>query len=248
MDGPHHTTPKESTMHLALRSIPRRLTLILTAALLTFAVAAQAAPRVPQVVFPGASLQSYLNSVGESINVLTDQVDAQAWITSVSGNTSFTIMIELAGNAPFNSIGVYNGNDPNGFPTLFQVFPGNAGAGWFAQAHFAFGGLVVTLFDQNAVIQGQTAYGGVNASNFGFYLSGPAGTFYSQDARNAGSEPHMLTYAGTGQNAGDWWEAFEDSPWSEGEVDFDDAVLLMQSVVPTPSAKQSWGAIKRIYR
>lgn len=222
--------------------------LILALGVVTTAAHATAPPlRSPQVVFPGASLQGYLNGVGESINVLTDQVNAQTFITSVSGNAEFTLMIELAGNAPFNHIGVYNGSDPNGFPPLFEVFPPVAAAGWFASAHFAFGQLVVTLFDQNSVIQGQTIYNGVDATNFGFYIQGPTGLKFSQDSRNAG-EPHMLTYAGTGRNAGDWWECFEDTPFHDEAPDFDDAVLLLQSVVPTPNASRSWGSIKRLYR
>jgi len=202
--------------------------------------------RAPQVAFPAAPLQTYLNGVGESINVLTDQVDAQNWITSISGNASFTLMIELAGNAPFNSIGIYNGNDPSPAPTTFQVFPAAASAGWFASAHFSGGNLVVTLFDNNAVIMGQTFHAGVNSANFGFYISGPGGIFYSQDSRNGG-QAHVLTYQGTGQNAGDWWECFEDMPWAALAVDFDDAVLLLQSVVPTDVPPATWGAVKQRY-
>ena len=40
--------------------------------------------------------------------------------------------------------------------------------------------------------------------NFGFYLEGPAGTFYSQDSRNAGGKPQVLAFAGTGPYAGRW--------------------------------------------
>lgn len=213
-----------------------------------FAVPAMAQPlRAPQVPFAAASLQGYLNGVGESIDVLTQQVNAQTFITSVSGNAEFTLMIELAGNAASNHIGVYNGNDPNALPTLFEIFPPVASAGWFASAHFAFGQLVVTLFDENSAIQGQSIYNGVDATNFGFYIQNPAGIRFSQDSRNGG-EAHMLTYAGTGRNAGDWWECFEDAPFAAETPDFDDAVLLLQSVFPTPNAPHSWGSIKRIYR
>jgi len=242
------TLEQEFRMKLAPHVKPASFVSAAAVALLlgSFA-AAQAYPlRAPQVVFPAAPLQGYLNGVGESINVLTDQVDAQNWITSVSGNASFTLMIELAGNAPFNGIGAYNGNDPAPAPALFQIFPAAASAGWFASAHFSAGNLVVTLFDNNSIIMGQTFYAGVNASNFGFYISGPGGTFYSQDYRNGGLA-HVLTYQGTGQNAGDWWECFEDMPWAAQAVDFDDAVLMLQSVVPTAAPTPSWGAVKGRY-
>ena len=48
------------------------------------ATSASAALRVPQVVVNGGSLQGYLNSKGESINVLTDQNAAQTWASTVS--------------------------------------------------------------------------------------------------------------------------------------------------------------------
>src|SRR5262245_27008753 len=91
-------------------------------------------PRVPQVAFNDTTLQAYLNSKGESINVLNDQVDAQVWNASVSGNSTFTLMIELTASAPNNALGVYN--TALAVPPLFNIFPGSASAGWFASAHF----------------------------------------------------------------------------------------------------------------
>jgi len=201
--------------------------------------------RAPQVTVNGGSLQGYLNTNDGGIIVGTDQLDAQVWTSSISGNASFTLMLELAGNAAANNIGIYNSN-AGPTPTLFQVFPGAAAPGWFATAHFAGGNLTVTLFDNNSIIMGQTFYSGVNANGFGFYLDGPGGTFYTQDARNPGGLPQMVTYAGTGQNYGDWWMAFEDLTGSDN--DFDDAVLLLQSVVPTPTGPKTWGAVKALYR
>ena len=203
--------------------------------------------RAPQVPVLGGTLQGYLNGVGESINVLTDQLDAQVWVASVSGNASFTLQIELTGNAPGNNIGVYNAGGPP-VPPLYQVFPGAATAGWFATCHFQGGNMVVTLFDNNSIIQGQAFYAGVNANGFGFYLQGPGGTFYSQDARNPGGIAQILTYAGTGNNFGDWWECFEDTGVGASDRDFDDAVLLLQSVVPTAVEGSTWGKIKSLYR
>ncbi len=209
--------------------------------------AAAFGPRVPQVAFNDTTLQAYLNGVGESINVLGDQVDGQVWTASVSGNATFTLMIELSTNAASNAIGVYNTAAP-GVPPLFNIFPGTASAGWFATAHFGGGNLTVTLFNQLSVIQGQITYAGVDPNSFGFYIVGPGGTFYSQDSRNAGGLPRILTYLGTGQNFGDWWECFEDSAGASAGKDFDDVVLLMQSVVPTPVNSSTWGRLKTLYR
>jgi len=52
--------------------------------------------RNPQVPVNGSELQNYLNGLGESINVFTDQLNAQTYIPSVSGNSAMTLMIELA--------------------------------------------------------------------------------------------------------------------------------------------------------
>jgi hypothetical protein len=221
---------------------------VVVALALAASTAAAFSLRVPQAVINGASLQGYLNGVGESINVYTDQVDAQVWSTSISGNSTFTIMIEYAAFAPSNSVGIYNIDDPNPVPALFQVFPGAASVGWFATAHFGAGGsLVVSLFDNNAVFQGQAAYAGVNRNRFGFYLQGPAGLFFSDDSRNGGN-PQMLTYAGTGINFGTWWECFEDLPWTTGDRDFEDAVLLIESVAATPTQGMTFGRLKKLYR
>jgi len=224
--------------------------LALVATAVTFAVpAAQAAfpLRNPQIVVnPGdGSLQGYFNGVGENINVATDQLDAQTWSTTISGNSTLTLMLEIAGNAWGNAIGIYNGADA--VPTLYEVLPGAATPGWHALAHFGVGGsLVVSLFDQNAVYQGQSAYAGVDKDNFGFYLQGPGGTFYSQDYRNAGNA-HVLTFAGTGVNYGCWWQCFEDLPAGQTDNDFNDAVLFVESVNPVPAGQTSWGRIKSLY-
>lgn len=206
--------------------------------------------RSPQVSIGSGSLQSYLNSVSEAINVTTDQQDVQTWTTTISGNTTLTLMLELAGFAGNNSYGLYNTGDPSATPTLFQVFPGGAAPGWFATAHFGAGGaLIVSLFDENAIYQGQTSYAGINKYAFGFYIQGPGGTFYSQDSRNGGTA-NVLTFAGTGQNFGNWWQCFDDQAYNAGDHDFDDGVIFVESVnpQPVPTRPTTWGNIKSRYR
>lgn len=203
-------------------------------------------PRSPQVALNGASLQAYLNSVGQTINVYTDQFDIPCWSTTVSNNATFTIQLELAGNATGNSVGVYNCGDAA--PALYEIFPGAAQPGWFAVASFNVGGpgnLVVNVFNSSAILVSSTAYSGVNSSNFGFYLQDPdANVYYSQDARNGG-DPQALVYAGTGTSVGQWWLAFEDSPFAASDQDFDDFVMFMESVnKPVPAIQTTWGGVK----
>jgi hypothetical protein len=220
-------------------------------ALIALASSAFAALRFPQVVVNGGSLQGYLNSQGEAINVLTDQENAQRWQSTVSNNNTFTIQIEIAGNAAANTIGLYNA----GFavPPLYQVFPGAATTGWFAVASWRSGPtrVVVNLLDNNAVLQGTTTYlaGPPDRTDFGFYLAGPCNTFYTQDARNPGSIAQALAYKGTGPNLGSWWLAWEDLNGACGsDYDYDDCVLFLESVNPTPVSKTSWGSLKARFR
>lgn len=230
----------------------RMVTVIIGAlALIVLASSAFAALRATQVVVNGGGLQGYLNGVGESINVLTDQEDAQRWLSTVSNNNTFTIQVELAGNAAANTIGLYNAGF--GAPPLYQVFPGAATTQWFAVASWRTlpTRVIVQLFDNNAVFQGSTTYlaGPPDKNDFGFYLQGPCNTFYTQDARNPGGLAQALAYKGTGINSGSWWLAWEDLDTACGsDYDFDDCVLFLESVNPTPVSKASWGSLKARFR
>ena len=135
---------------------------IATASLVVLGIASQASafsPRVPQVPVLGGTLQGYLNSKGETINVLTDQQDAQIWSQSASGNGALTLMVELSADAGVNSFGLYNASNPT--PPLYQVFPAAATAGWFAIMSFRTlpDRVVVNLFDATAALQGNGGVG-----------------------------------------------------------------------------------------
>lgn len=219
-------------------------TILGTLLLIALANTAFAALRVPQVAVLGGGLQGYLNTNDGGINVLTDQNAVQTWATTVSNNTTFSLMIELSGVANANTIGIYNG--AAAVPALYQVFPGGATTGWYATVAFRNSPTraVVNLFDQNAVYVGTSTYLGADRSNFGYYISGPGGTYYSQDYRNPASTAQALTYAGTGVNIGQWWLCFEEQHAPVGDQDYDDAVLFLESVNPTPVSHSTWGALK----
>ncbi len=208
---------------------------------------AHAALRSPQVAFNNAPIGSFFSGLGQTINPATDQQNLQAWTTSVSGNSTFTIMAQNTPGAPLPEIGVYNAADAS--PTLFPVLPSGSLSGWYATVHFGGGGLTVNLFDNNAVFQSFTSYpSGVSQSAFGFYIKTSNGTFYSQDYRNPGGNAQVLTYAGTGNTFGTWWECFEDAAYNSSTSDFDDVILNLQSVNTTPTRSQSWGGVKAGYR
>ncbi len=236
-------------MNKWLRGFALTTASLAVAGVISASTASAAIPlRSPQVVFNYGPLQSYLNIVDLAINVATDQLDAQVWTTGVTGNTDFTLTLKT-GAGVASSIGVYNGNDPNLIPALFQVFPAAAGAGWYAAMHFGSGSLTVSLFDQNNVFQGQVIYAGVNQNDFGFYVQGPGGLWFSQDSRNPPptGHPQVLTYQ-SNDLPGDYWECFEVNPYSPTLSTFNGVVLNLQSVRPTPARGTSWGQIKANYR
>ena len=210
--------------------------------LLFIATSASALPlRAPQVGFNGGPLQGYLNVVDAGINVYTDQLDAQVWSVSITGNSDFTLVLKSPLGAG-NSVGVYNG--PAVVPTLYQVFPPASVPGWYAALHFAGGNLTVSMFDQFSNYLGQTFHIGVNKDDFGFYSKGSCGTWFSQDYRNP--KPQILSYA-SNTLPGDYWLCWS-ACRSDSTSTFDDVVINVQSIRPTPAANTTWGLLKSQYR
>jgi len=219
--------------------------LVATAAL---TVRADAALRVPQVPVLGGTLQAYLTVADGGINVLTDQEDTQAWTKTVSNTTTYTIQLQNSPNAAAHSFWLYNSTEA--VPTLRLILNGTAGVLGFSTATFQAGGnLTVNRFDSIGNFLSSTVYAGVDPNGFAFALSGPNGTFYTQDARNPGGTAQALAYRGTGANLGTWWLCWEESSVATGsDQDFDDLVLLMESVNPTPVSNTSWGQLKARFR
>lgn len=209
---------------------------------------ARAVLRSPQVAVLGGSLQAYLTSVGESINVNTDQDATQTWAHTSSQTTSFTLQLEATPNANANNFGMYDGSAV--VPALDLLIAGAIIPQGFSTGTFLPGNqLKVNRFDDNAVPLGSQTFLGVNPNNFGFYLQTPNGTFYTQDARNPGGKAQALAFQGTGVNAGTWWLCWDDQSVAAGsDQDYDDCVILMESVNPTPVSSTSWGQLKARFR
>ena len=213
---------------------------------------ASAALRHPQVPVLGTVLQSYLTSVGDVIDVNTDQVDIQRFAPSDLAKPTYTVQIELSQKTAGVSVGVYNASDTS--PVLYPLFPSESAPLWFCVASFrtAPARLVVSLFDANATSRGVTTHLGADKNDFAFYLSGPDGVFYTQDVRNPGGNAQWLTFHGTGIRAGNWWLAAEAASIAGGGSDqgFDDAVLFYELPPCFCSEVQraSWSALKSRFR
>ena len=222
--------------------------LVASVASVAFTSSADAALRAPQVAVAGGSLQAYLNSVGESINVLTDQDATQTWSHTSSGTSAFTVMFQSSPNAGIQQFGLYNASAV--IPPLFFLLSGSVGPQGFSTATFKPGNIVtVNRFDAGGNFISTTTYGGVDPTNFGFYLTTQCGTIYTQDARNAGGAARAITFQGTGANAGTWWLCWDEAQCAgPSDQDFDDLVIMMESVNPTPVGKTTWGTLKARFR
>jgi hypothetical protein len=165
-----------------------------------------------------------------------------------TGQSSATILLELAGFADFNSFGLY---DPLNPANRLDVFAGRLGPGSTATLSFdnVAGGTRVTM---NIVGSPNPATSAVFASEaFGFLLSTPEGnTFFSQSELNADAADHSYAYRGGGEwflrggaqgtqfGAHDAILAYEDLV--HGDNDFQDFVVLVRGVEPIPLPAAGW--------
>jgi len=189
-------------------------------------------------VINGSSLQTILNNItndgSSSVDVNTDQVSQDKyWALTASGTSAATMIIEVAGYATSNTFGLYDLANPSNKVTLFS---GVATDGDQAAVSIKASGAVYVNFVNTGVV--------FSSTNFGYFLSGPGGTFYSDDALNPGGLDHMVSYQGEGDivtlpglYSGTWTPneyvlAWEDVAY--GDNDFDDMVVMVESVQPVP--------------
>jgi Domain of unknown function (DUF4114)/PEP-CTERM motif len=186
----------------------------------------------------GGSLQTILNNITDdgssSIDVQADQVALdQYWTLTASGGSVATMIIELAGYADFNAFGVYDAANPSSKVTLFS---GVAASGDQALLSIKSSGAVYVNFANTGVV--------FQSKNFGYFLSGPGGLFYSDGALNSDQLDHMVAFQGQGDavtlpgyNSGTWSPNEYVLGWEDvafGDNDFDDMVVMVESVEPVP--------------
>ena len=185
-----------------------------------------------------------------SVNVQTDQAAPdQLWSLGATGGAMSQIVIEIAGNAYYNSFGVYDATDPTKTVTMFT---GPYGAGAQSLLMIKNDGSVVigdfstwTLYDTGIDFAG---------NQFGFFLQTPTSTWYSQNDLNGDHSDHMVAFAGKGDwvtlpsSAGFWdpneyvlgWEDLANPGW---DYDYNDFVVMVESIhaVPEPGSLALFG-------
>ncbi len=191
---------------------------------------------------------------GPSYNPYTQQVVPSAfWSMGATGASENKIVLEIAGNANNNSFGIFDPSNPSNY---LQLFSGPAGAGWHTTLiNLGNGNYTAAYFNASGNFMGQTsAHFGVT-NLFGYYLSTDNGapTFFSDAKMNQpggntypNGMPHMVAYEGnnkttlkTGNTSGtflsnEWLLAWEDQAFGNSDLDYNDFIVLVESVHPVP--------------
>lgn len=171
-----------------------------------------------------------------SVDVITDQFGRdQRWSLGGTGGAFSQIIIEISAYAPNSRFGIYDVYDTG---TRVELFGGSASAG--SQA-------LLSMDDQGHIYRNFVDTGEVFTDNlFGFYLSTPGGTWYSDINYNSDHADHMLAYEGQndrvklpGSPAGYWLPnefvlAWEDLPQSQWDYDYNDFVVMVESLTGVP--------------
>lgn len=191
---------------------------------------------------------------GPTYNPYTQQhVPSAYWQIGATGASENKIVLELAGNANTNTFGIYDPTNPNNY---LQLFSGPASAGWTTTLINLGGGNYSAIYaNASGIPVGfNTAHFGVT-NLFGYYLGANSDTptFYSDAKLNqdpgssyAHGTPHMVAYEGnnkttikTGNTSGpflsnEWLLAWEDTSFANSDLDYQDFVVLVESVRPVP--------------
>ena len=181
------------------------------------------------------------------------QVPSSFWSIGATSSSENKIVMEIAGNAGSNTFGIFDPTDPS---NSIQLFSGPASEGWSTSlTNLGSGDYKANYYDASANYQGTSGTVHFGTTNlFGYYLGTKNnGTFYSQVSLNqdsgstyANGTPHMVAYAGnnlttlkTGNTSGlflpnEYLLAWEDQSFLKSDLDYNDFVVLVESVHPVP--------------
>jgi hypothetical protein len=181
---------------------------------------------------------------GDALDPNAEYITSDEWSIGAAEGSVTSIVIEIAGNRLSNSFGLYSLSDPN---VRLEVFSGSDAAGLdgfgFVESQRTIqvgaGGTYRVSSDPGNVV----ALG----NSFGFYLSGPGGTFFSDPNLNANGDHQMVAFQGDGQRQVDffdlgsstwltneWLLAWEDLTYAGSDQDYNDFVVMIESVSQVP--------------
>ena len=195
------------------------------------------------------NLQSVLDGItvggSSSVNVYNDYMDDgldSYWNITASGGSVATFVIEIAGNSDSNTFGVYDRNDHKNYVELFSGADSDAVD---SQIRLSM------MLDGTVKVDG-VSLGQFSSYDFGYYLGSEnnidnAPLFYSDSTLNTGGSDQMVAYQGNnsdtlqiaGYAPGTWFDneyilAWEDVLYANSDMDFNDLVVMVESVTPVP--------------
>ena len=167
-----------------------------------------------------------LQQIAPSIDVINGQYAHDELWSSTGFASVGTIVVELAGYASQNRLGIYDIYNP---ANRFQLFDGAASSGASRAFSVSSDGQVYSNF-----LATSTSFA---SSLFGFYLHTPAGMWFSQSALNADAADHMVAY----QSGGQFLLGWEDLAAKNWDQDYNDFVMIVSGVtgsteVPEPAS------------
>ncbi len=170
---------------------------------------------------------------GDDNDALSDSADSY-WEILDPGGSVATFIIEIAGNANYNSFGIY---DHGSHTNTVELFSGADGAN---------DSVTVSFMGDGSVMVDSMDTGVDFASDiFGYYLGGVGATYYSDTELNADGNDHMAAFQGLGVDNLTIFDPPEELwvddeyilAWEDvtgGDQDFNDMVVLVDSVTPIP--------------
>lgn len=189
----------------------------------------------PGVIVPAGTGAGLLGTGAEYVEPIDLLVDP---------DSDIILAFELAGNAGSNEFGFYLERPDETVASMLKVFDGSAtGAPGFpstATMTWDFGTGIATSSTFGASDFSQVLKNALAGWNIGVYLSGPGGTFYSNDSLNGGRQVEMFDISGIGSLLGDVAFAWEDLPIATSDRDYNDMLVLASDLrvrhaqVPAP--------------
>lgn len=193
------------------------------------------------VLGPGGTAHSIFSS-GPGVDPYTNQVQKSYWSVGGSSGSVSTILLQIAGYAGKDVFGIFDPHETSN--KLALISNGSNGKQAVLSVHTNAG---------YAVNFGTKSFFSTT-NEFGFYLTTPSGTYYSMPSLNEaggrtypGGTPHMVAYQGNGSRikamnglAGGIWGsneyilAWEDLPFTHSDLDYNDFVVMVESVHPIP--------------
>lgn len=227
---------------------------LLAASLATFAATAVAVP-----VFDdgddgvGTGLQSQINAItvapsptpgisSTDVNAdqMSDGLDSYWNITGTGGSIS-TFVMEIAGQSGSNTFGIFERGNVGNYVELFS------GSDTYDNG---FNSLISLSMLADGSIGLNNVDTGIDFTShqFGYYLGTANGpTFYSDSSLNANNSDQMVALQGKGIDTiqipgispGVWTDnefilAWEDKLYADSDQDFNDLVVMVESVLPVP--------------